>query len=299
MAEKLNSFFSTTQLAKKINRDVKDIFALLSEHGWIKRTGNIWRLTAKGEFEGGRYTQHEKFGEYIVWPQEINTHRLFQTDSFLFLTASQLGKPHNILAKRMNLILMELGWIERFHHGWKLTSLGRVAGGQQVEHESTGKPYVQWAENVRNNLQFKTTIDKLVQYNHGLSKESDVSLSSESVCECLDGHQVESAALAEIDNWLYISGINHAYRREIPTELEQGVEAIKGNVCCDFYLPTGHVYIEYWGEEKSPEDIQNKLMRKEIYDSAKLNLIELTPSDIKKLDDVMPRLLLQYDVDIY
>ena len=177
MAEKPNSFFSTTQLAKKINRDVKDIFALLSEHGWIKRMGNVWRLTAKGEFEGGRYTQHEKFGEYIVWPEDINNHRLFKAESFLFLTASQLGKPHNILAKRMNLILLELGWIDRFHHGWKLTSLGRAAGGQQVEHESTGKPYVQWSESVRNNLQFKATIEKLVKHNQYLSKETDFFLS--------------------------------------------------------------------------------------------------------------------------
>ena len=110
---------------------------------------------------------------------------------------------------------------------------------------------------------------------------------------------MESAALAEIDNWLYISGINHAYRREIPTELEQGIEKIKEKICCDFYIPKGHIYIEYWGEEKSPADIQHKLARKEIYDAAKLNLIELNPNDLKKLDDVMPKLLLQYDVDIY
>ena len=63
------SFFSTTQLAKKLNRDAKDVFSLLSERGWIRREGKAWRLSPKGEFEGGRYTQHEKFGEYIVWPE--------------------------------------------------------------------------------------------------------------------------------------------------------------------------------------------------------------------------------------
>ncbi len=299
MAEKQSQFFSTTQLAKKLNRDAKDIFSLLSERSWIKREGKVWRLTAKGEFEGGRYTQHEKFGEYIVWPEEIKQHRLFSGESLNFITASQLGKPYQIPAKRMNLILSELGWIERYHHGWKLTALGQSVGGQQVEHESTGMPYAQWPEQVRHNLQLKTTIEKLSQHNEHLAKEADFFINSGCLCECLDGHQVESAALAEIDNWLYVSGISHAYRREIPTELDNGTERIKESISCDFYLPNGHIYIEYWGQEKTPADIQHKLARKEIYKAANLKLIELNENDLKQLDDVMPKLLLQHDVDIY
>ncbi|MBQ0791415.1 MAG: hypothetical protein KBT81_02640, partial [Oleispira antarctica] len=64
MAEQPANFFSTTQIAKKLDRDAKDVFSLLSDRGWIKREGKVWRLSAKGEFEGGRYTQHERFGEY-------------------------------------------------------------------------------------------------------------------------------------------------------------------------------------------------------------------------------------------
>ena len=299
MADNPASFFSTTQLAKKLNRDAKDVFSLLSERGWIKREGKVWRLSTKGEFEGGRYTQHEKFGEYIVWPEGIEDHRLFKSETFNFLTASQLGKPHKIAPKRMNLILSELGWIERFHHGWKLTALGQAVGGQQVEHETTGMPYAQWPEQVRHNLQFRATLEKLSQHNEHLSKEADFFIADGRLCECLDGHQVESAALAEIDNWLYISGISHAYRREIPTELDHGTERIKESISCDFYLPNGHIYIEYWGQEKSPADIQRKLARKEIYQAAKLKLIELNESDLDQLDEVLPKLLLQHDVDVY
>jgi hypothetical protein len=299
MGEQSAIFFSTTQIAKKLDRDAKDVFALLSDRGWIKREGKLWRLSAKGEFEGGRYTQHERFGEYIVWPESIKEHRLFSSETFTFLTASQMGKPHKISAKRMNLILSELGWVERFHHGWKLTALGQSVGGQQIEHESTGVPYAQWPERVRYNLQFKATLEQLSQHNEYLSKEADFFISNDRLCGCLDGHQVESAALAEIDNWLYIAGISHAYRREIPTELDQGTERIKESICCDFYLPAGHVYIEYWGQEKSPVDLQRKLARKEIYHAAKLKLIELDESDLDQLDDVMPKLLLQHDVDIY
>lgn len=299
MTPSQDKYFSTTQLAKKLNRDAKDIFSLLSDRGWIKREGKVWRLSAKGEFEGGRYTQHEKFGEYIVWPEDIKGHRLFNSETFNFLTASQLGKPYKIPAKRMNLILSELGWIERFHHGWKLTALGEAVGGQQVEHESTGMPYAQWPEQVRHNLQFRATLEKLTLHNEHLSKEADFFISSGCLCECLDGHQVESAALAEIDNWLYIAGISHAYRREIPTELDHGTEKIKESISCDFYLPIGHIYIEYWGQEKSPADIQKKLARKEIYQAANLKFIELNENDLSQLDDVMPKLLLKHDVDIY
>jgi hypothetical protein len=299
MAEQPAIFFSTTQIAKKLDRDVKDVFALLSDRGWIKREGKLWRLSAKGEFEGGRYNQHEKFGEYIVWPEEIREHRLFSSEKFTFLTASQLGKSHKIAAKRMNLILSELGWIERFHHGWKLTALGQSVGGQQVEHEITGVPYAQWPERVRYNLQLKKTLEKLSQHNKHLSKEADFFIANDGMCGCLDGHQVESAALAEIDNWLYIAGISHGYRREIPTELDQGTERLKESICCDFYLPSGHVYIEYWGQEKSPADLQHKLARKEIYHAANLKLIELNESDLDQLDDVMPKLLLQHDLDVY
>lgn len=299
MVKKQEHFFSTTQLAKQLNRDAKDVFSLLADRGWIKREGKVWRLTAKGKFEGGCYTQHEKFGEYIVWPDDIKEHRLFNSETVNFLTASQLGKSHKIVAKRMNLILSELGWIERFHHGWKLTALGQAVGGRQVEHESTGMPYAQWPEQVRHNLQFKMTLEKLSLHNEHLAKEADFFVNSGRLCECLDGHQVESAALAEIDNWLYVAGISHAYRREIPTELDQGKEKIKESICCDFYLPSGHIYIEYWGQEKSAGDIQHKLARKEIYHRANLKLIELNENDLRQLDDVMPRLLLQHDVDIY
>lgn len=299
MAEHQGSSFSTTQLAKKLNRDAKDVFSLLADRGWIKREGKVWRLTSKGEFEGGRYTQHEKFGEYIVWPDEVREHRIFSSESFVFITASQLGKIYKISAKRMNLLLAEMGWIERYHHGWKLTALGIAVGGQQVEHESTGMPYAQWPEQVRHNLQFRATIEKLTQHNEYLSKEADFFITNGRLCECLDGHQVESAALAEIDNWLYVAGINHAYRREIPTELDHGTEKIKESISCDFYLPRGRIYIEYWGQEKSASDIQAKLAKKEIYHAAGLKMIELNESDLSQLDDVMPKLLLQHDVDIY
>jgi len=91
-----------------------------------------------------------------------------------------------------------------------------------------------------------------------------------------DGHVVRSKAEAIIDNWIYEAKIVHAYERKIPVEED---------IYCDFWIPTGKVYIEYWGLEA-----QDYLGRKEnkisIYKKHDLNLIQLTDSDISNIDDI-------------
>lgn len=46
-----------------------------------------------------------------------------------------------------------------------------------------------------------------------------------------------------------MSEIVHAYERKLPIEEE---------VYCDFYLPNGKVYIEFWGLESDERYIQRK-----------------------------------------
>ena len=70
-----------------------------------------------------------------------------------------------------------------------------------------------------------------------------------------------------IDNWLYMSGIVHAYERRLPIEEE---------VYCDFYIPDGKVYIEYWGLEKDQKYADRKKVKIEIYQKNHLDLIEIT-----------------------
>ena len=55
-----------------------------------------------------------------------------------------------------------------------------------------------------------------------------------------DGHMVRSRAELLIDNALYDYKLAHAYEKKLP---------IKENLYCDFYIPTGNVYIEFWGLE--------------------------------------------------
>ena len=99
-----------------------------------------------------------------------------------------------------------------------------------------------------------------------------------------DGHLVRSKAEQIIDNWLYRNEIFHSYERRVPIEEE---------LYCDFFLPKGKVWIEYWGLEDK-EYLKRKELKKELYKKYDKNLIELTDKDIEKLDDILPLKLRPY-----
>ena len=93
-----------------------------------------------------------------------------------------------------------------------------------------------------------------------------------------------------IDNLLYQYGIVHAYERKVP---------IEENVLSDFYLPTGKVYIEYWGMDNDPKYVERKKQKIEIYKKYDIPLIELTDTEIQSLDDHLPKKLLKYGIKVY
>ena len=90
-----------------------------------------------------------------------------------------------------------------------------------------------------------------------------------------------------IDNWLYMSGIAHAYERRLPIEEE---------AYCDFYLPDGKVYIEYWGMEANPKYQARQKVKIELYQQHRFNLIQLSDEHIRNLDDHLPKMLLKFGV---
>ncbi|CAK8721009.1 DUF559 domain-containing protein [Candidatus Electrothrix gigas] len=84
--------------------------------------------------------------------------------------------------------------------------------------------------------------------------------------------------------------IVHAYERKLPVE---------ENVYSDFYIPTGKVYIEYWGYENDEKYLARKKTKQEIYQKYGFNLIELEDKEVQNLDDILPRLLLKFGVQAY
>ena len=105
-----------------------------------------------------------------------------------------------------------------------------------------------------------------------------------------DGHFVRSKAEMLIDNWLYMAEIVHAYERKLP---------IEEDVYSDFYIPTGKVYIEYWGYENEKKYLARKKKKQDIYKKYGFNLIELEEKEVQNLDDFLPKLLLKHGVQAY
>lgn len=105
-----------------------------------------------------------------------------------------------------------------------------------------------------------------------------------------DGHYVRSRAEMLIDNWLYMSEIVHAYERKLP---------IEEDVYSDFYLPVGKVYIEFWGLENDIKYLNRKREKLSIYEKYGFNLIELNDDDILNLDDILPKKLLEFGIQVY
>ncbi len=200
----------------------------------------------------------------------------------------------------VNRILAELDWIRREQGGWAATERGVTRGAVQKIDPKSNTSFVMWPENLLTNSVFlKSTRNAsgesetpapaphAASTTGTASAESDFRSKFPAEHRTVDGHMVRSRAEVMIDNWLYMAGIVHAYERRLP---------IEEDVYCDFYLPAGKVYIEYWGLEHEPTYAARKQAKQEIYRKYGLNLLELTDEHIRSLDDVLPRLLLKYHI---
>lgn len=293
-------YISTTALSKQMNVSTSELFSYLTEIGWMERVNNAWTLTTTGKDKGGQYRSDSLRGTWVVWPDTIirdleSMKGSIATDT-KYISATVLSQILKVSKLRINPILSELGWLERDRKGWVLTKLGESIGGKQLEYEKTGIPYVTWPENILNN---KSLIETFKQINGELVEEKEESVNEidtsfrekfQAKHRAADGHFVRSKAEMLIDNWLYMSEIVHAYERKLP---------IEEDVYCDFYLPVGKVYIEYWGLENDAKYTERKKSKLEIYQKYGFNLIELTDTDIQNLDDVFPKKLLKFGIQSY
>ncbi|MDZ4098246.1 MAG: hypothetical protein U1E13_06030 [Methylophilaceae bacterium] len=216
------------------------------------------------------------------------------------LSATQLGERLEISSTKLNKVFAELGWIEAIRKGWVPTIQGKKLHAEQREHHQSGRPFVLWPESILKSRILTNTISELGGKTVSAAKNvkstsgADSSLSLREKLDkfkpthrAMDGHWVRSKAEGLIDNWLYMSGIAHAYERLLPVEEE---------LYCDFYIPSGKVYIEYWGIESDPKYRARKEEKKEIYRKYGFNLIELQDDHIQNLDDFLPKMLLKFNV---
>lgn len=298
-------YISTSALANELGLKSSDLFDKLKTLGWIERKNDKWILTGLGKQKGGQIRNSPKFGDYIVWPENISIDNGEQKEKPKLLNATSIGKHFNVSSQRLNLILSELGWIEKDIAGWSITKLGKNVGGRQFEHESSGGSYVLWPDNI--------VMDKsLVSVFNSTAMEKETTKPSVSAPQypsqlpgtttnnfrekfeakhrTKDGHYVRSRAEVIIDDTLYDYGLVHAYEKKVPIEEE---------LYTDFYLPNGKVYIEYWGMVEDPKYLERKKVKLEIYKKYELRLIELDDNDIANLDDHLPKKLLKFGIKVY
>lgn len=288
------TYLSTTKLAEKFAMQPKELFAQLATLGLIKQKDGSWELTEEGKKKGGIVKDGKQYGPYIAWPSNID----LNLSNEALITATVIGKHFELSATKANYILSELGWIKKSLKGWELTDQGAKQGGAQDEDKKSGIPFVRWPETIVNSK----VLQESMQHVTGKVTEKKVEVTEKSVEEIgfrekfeakhrsADGHFVRSKAEMLIDNWLYMAEIVHAYERKLP---------IEEDVYSDFYIPTGKVYVEYWGLENDPKYLARKKRKIEIYKKYGFNLIELSDKEVQNLDDFLPRLLLKYGVQAY
>lgn len=221
------------------------------------------------------------------------------------LSSTKIGDALGLTAQKVNLILAELGWIEKFVKGWVPTSHGITRGAERRDARQTGVPYVVWPSAILKDRILAAAVSEMegrepakrsveASGSEAVSAKQEVDAAQDfrsrfpAQMRAMDGHQVRSRAEIMICNWLYTQNIVHAYERRLPIDEE---------VYCDFYLPLKKVYIEYWGLEKDPKYAERMTRKIAIYAKYNLHLVELNDADIANLDDALPRKLLKYGVE--
>lgn len=206
-----------------------------------------------------------------------------------WLTASMLGERLNVSANRVNALLAEIGWLDRNGDGWRTTAQGQAAGGVQRVHQQSNVPFVVWSPAIVRHPVLQAALYDFSGETSAPKSSNDSNFRERfpATHRTADGHMVRSKAEQLIDNWLYMAGIVHAYERRLPIEEE---------VYCDFYIPAGKVFIEYWGLENDQHYQARKQTKLAIYKAYNFNLIELNDEHIRNLDDHLPRKLRQHGI---
>jgi hypothetical protein len=297
-------YISTSALANELDMKSSELFDKLKTFGWVDKKNDKWILTDLGKQKGGQTRINPKFGEYVVWPENISIDDGNQKEKSRLLNATAIGKHFGISSQRLNLILSELGWIQKNIAGWDVTKLGRTLGGKQFEADQ-GFTYVIWSDSILQNKnltgvfkEFPSSSDQNKSQQtekgaqHKIAKPIIDNFREKfpATFRTKDGHMVRSRAEVIIDNALYDYKLAHAYERKLP---------IEEDLYADFFIPSENVYIEFWGMEDDAKYVERKNVKIEIYKKYDFKLIELNDSDISNLDDHLPKKLLKYGIKVY
>ncbi|MBL8915034.1 MAG: hypothetical protein JNM17_30295 [Archangium sp.] len=202
------------------------------------------------------------------------------------LSATQIGTQLGLKGYGVNEVFVELGWLDDDRN---VTALGTRMGA--VIKTSKRGDFALWPVAIIENKFFKAAVKRLTEGERApeLMKDAASGAGSGAGSHVADdGHYVRSKAALRIDNWLYSRGLLHAYERLIP-----GQDELK----CDFHLPAGNIFIEFWGLTGEPFATRKK-RKQAFYADHGLRLIELEPQHLKTLDETLSQALRRFGVKL-
>lgn len=293
---------STSALAKILKVDSKELINLLIENWYINiknkslfSSEKIKVLTEKWKNNWWELKTWTKFWDYIIWPENFNPYEKLWIKNIEYISVTELSKVFNIQAKRLNMIISEIWWMEHNIKWWKLTKLWENIWWKQLIYNKTWKEYIKWPKEILENSILKKSLNLnwKVQEKNIKDKELEFREKFPANSRAKDWHNVRSRWEMLIDNALYEFKLVHAYERKLP---------VKEDVYTDFYLPSQRwwqaVYIEYWGYEDKEEYSKRKKIKQDLYKKYNLNLIEIENKHIDNLDDYLPRMLLEFWINV-
>ncbi|HNW82017.1 MAG TPA: glycerol kinase [bacterium] len=297
-------YFYTSKIAYQVGLNYSDFTEILTTLGWIKietrekTTNKTMFLLSDGLKAGGKYKKGNGNNNSIlrpVWPIEIigNPELINHLRQEKYLTATDIGLNLEISSKDANSILKKLSWIEKNNQNqWMITKKGMENGGKLrfLPKERNTQPV--WNESILTNKDLLQKIKKETpaeERSKDITSDLDFRKKYPAEKRTDDGHYVRSKSEVIIDNWLYSNNLVHCYEKKLP---------ISEGAICDFYLPQGDVYIEFWGYENKSEYLDNKKRKIKLYEKNNFKLLELNEESIDFLDDVLPQKLLKFGIDI-
>ena len=279
---------STSALAKLGEIPVQQLFSVLKDYGWIRKTDDGWALTTKGEFEGGSYINSKRYGRYIVWPPTLLDHPLFQAiESNKLLSAAALGRANGFTGREINRMLVEIAWLKPSSRGWELTEQGIKEGGQVFENQQSSLSYVLWPEDLPQRASFKRILDCC---RDNSLDAGDLFVANNTNLLSIDGKACKNRGHWAIAQWLYLAGLRYAMYRPLP---------VAELLISDFYLPLSGVYIEYWGPDDHSDAISARMRRAELCKKLGFAVLDVHPEDVPNLDEYLSRHLQSLGVDFF
>ncbi|GAA5188659.1 hypothetical protein [Ferrimonas gelatinilytica] len=230
MAKKI----STSALAKRLDLPAKGLFERLERSGYLRRQAQQWQLTEWGQRLGGETSDSEKFGRFVVWPEDL----LLAEESGT-LPSEQLAAELSLIDAEFCGLLQVCGYLQRWQRDWWVTLAGRRQGGCQGISPQDGRPISRWPKTLLTQAAFQAALSAY-RGSDADRRSTQSSVDSfkqrfEAKYRTLDGHYVCTLAQLTLANFLYLQGVAFACFQPLPGELE---------LVAPFYLPLADLYLE-------------------------------------------------------